>query len=331
MAGVVERQVPFLLTGVEEVAELTGKLFDQLNNMRTNFMNDAKVCLAKGGSGRAQQTPSKDHVRKEMMDAIAPLTATLVKYLFIGEAGLLEAMGEKEGCQEAKTAMAISLFGMEKGSEHCGPERHLLGSLRLPLSGTRQIVAIRWDDLYEFMAGESVPKVPMGKDSEGAAVMGYPLDQMNMFFRNMSDASMKKFVEFKNTLIYGTAPCKELLVVPPCWLVAESIHVDAHVFGMKVGVLPRAADSALLEVFQNLVSMYAVTSKSTAVLEVVRDVMLRQLEAQEEEEGAKTPLPPQDEKSDEKNDEKQDEKNGASPGKVSVASASPAKAAAQGV
>ena len=59
----------------------------------------------------------------------------------------------------------------------------MLGSLRLQLTGTKQVVCIAFEGLYSFMNNKGVAQVKLGKLSEGTPPKGYDSDAFSNPFR----------------------------------------------------------------------------------------------------------------------------------------------------
>ena len=240
--------VPVLLSGLADVEALSvagGSLIKSVHAMKAGFMADAKVARDKGGTGRGLQTPqsgaAQDSIHKFVHRYTSHLDASchLVKFLPTGGSST-EVPGQSGLAKQDEAAlieaMQSQIFGIEKGSEHCGPEKHMLGSIRIALSGTRQVVCTCFEGVYAFMAEQGCVKVALG-EREGASVTGFALDDVSVYFRKMSVELMaaynKKYRVFK-----GTISANELFFLPPGFICAERVLDDEHAVGLKLGYLP---------------------------------------------------------------------------------------------
>ena len=216
---------------------------------KTDFMGNPRVCTAKGGSGRAQQVPraaaAQEGIHKVFKRYLVHIETVVKTAVSIATESSLPAPDR----DSLVDAMQAAVYGIEKNTTHYGGERHLFGSIRLPLCGTRQLACARFEDVYRFMAGEKVrPNVLSKADNgdsggEGGEILGYDVDAVAKYFRFMTGELLEKFLA-NHPVFFGTLPPHECCILPPAFVYIENVMTDDHVYGIKIGYLPKTTSSA---------------------------------------------------------------------------------------
>lgn len=217
------------LNSVENVTTAGGVMLKSIRNMKGDFMNDKKVCIAKGGSGRCQQSPKAEAAQNSIM-------AFFYKYLqplgwMLKTAQSFPPDPEHPFHASMADALQCSMFGIEKGSSHHGVERHLFGSVRFQMTGTRQFLCTRFDELYMFMRHRKVKEVELGKHHDGKPIEGYEIETVSTYFRFMTAELLNEYM-CKYSVFTGTIPPNDLFFLPPHYIYIEAVMQDDHVFGL---------------------------------------------------------------------------------------------------
>ncbi len=230
---------PLLVTCVSEVVKLENtSLAAALLFNKAGFMNNPKINVSKGGPGRGQQVPGqasiKDDIHEVLLKAAGPLGEGTVTVKTLN--ALKEFANNTKDISKESVVDAFEpvIFGMQRGTKHCGTERHCMSSLRLSFTGSRRVVAASFQDVYSYMLKVPVPRDPIGKKESGESVLGYSLEQVTTFFAKMTQSSVESFSAAGYPIMAGTVGSLEVLYLPAGWIVMDMIAASEDCFGIKL-------------------------------------------------------------------------------------------------
>eukprot|EP00971_Amphidinium_carterae_P335627 6471591-Amphidinium_carterae.2 len=120
------------------------------------------------------------------------------------------------------------LFGVQRASTHVSIEKHLSGTFKWAVTGSREVVLARITAVQDLMLRE-----------------GVALGSVNLieWFQALPAEKIRKLIEMKG-FFWGTVQPAEVLYTPPAFITIEHVG-DDDVFGAKMSVLQAESAEAL--------------------------------------------------------------------------------------
>ena len=251
------------LNAIEKTEVAGGTMLKSVRAMKGDFMNDKKVAIEKGGSGRCSQAPRAEAAQKSIAAFFHKYMAPIAHMFKLGPSFTPDA--EHPFHASMVEALQCSMFGIVKGSSHHGTEKHFFGSVRFQITGSRQVICTHFEGVYTFMKKKQVAEIDLGKSDAGQIVKGYEVDQVSKYFRHMTVELLLEYMKDSEVWI-GTIPANTLFFLPPGCIYVESVTPEDDVFGLKMGYLP--ISKVAHDLFKGLVSKYEHSSRNTNMIKL---------------------------------------------------------------